>query len=148
MANIATYIAQIETAARGEAVRDSIVNALKAINDEGVGNAETLESHPASYFATRTQLNALQANLTPSASTVEIYPQDWDDNHTYSFETDYPSSGYDIYIQPGPQTTEDQLRAIASAGIVAGSTNLNTIRCVGTVPSIPIQVLVMAVTKS
>ena len=32
MANISTYIAQIESASRGEEVRDSIINALKAIN--------------------------------------------------------------------------------------------------------------------
>ena len=33
MANISTYIAQIESASRGEEVRDSIINALKAINN-------------------------------------------------------------------------------------------------------------------
>lgn len=32
MANISTYIAQIESASRGEEVRDSIINALRAIN--------------------------------------------------------------------------------------------------------------------
>lgn len=32
MANISTYIAQIESASRGEEVRDSIINALNAIN--------------------------------------------------------------------------------------------------------------------
>lgn len=32
MANISTYIAQIESASRGEQVRDSIIKALQAIN--------------------------------------------------------------------------------------------------------------------
>lgn len=48
MANIATYIAQIQTAARGEEVRDSIVNALNRINNDvesvvpgGSGNLDT-----------------------------------------------------------------------------------------------------------
>lgn len=36
MANISDYIAVIEAAARGEEVRDAIVNALNAINN-GVG---------------------------------------------------------------------------------------------------------------
>lgn len=34
MANISTYISQIESASRGEAVRDSIINALKAMNTQ------------------------------------------------------------------------------------------------------------------
>lgn len=32
MANISTYIAQIESASRGEEVRDSIINALNVLN--------------------------------------------------------------------------------------------------------------------
>lgn len=48
MANITTYIAQIESASRGEEVRDSIINALNAINNAvgagsggGSGNLDT-----------------------------------------------------------------------------------------------------------
>ena len=47
MANISTYIAQIESASRGEEVRDSIINALNAINNAvgagsgGSGNLDT-----------------------------------------------------------------------------------------------------------
>lgn len=50
MANISTYIAQIESASRGEQVRDSIINALKAINNAvelgggGSGSGGTLDN--------------------------------------------------------------------------------------------------------
>lgn len=50
MANISTYIAQIESASRGEQVRDSIINALKAINNavelggSGSGSGGTLDN--------------------------------------------------------------------------------------------------------
>ena len=44
MAGISTYIAAIEAAARGEEVRDSIVDALEAIN-AGVDNALTVNGH-------------------------------------------------------------------------------------------------------
>lgn len=50
MADLSTYISVIEKASRGEAVRDSIINALNAINSQGVSNAISLDGHPASDF--------------------------------------------------------------------------------------------------
>lgn len=48
MANISTYIAQIESASRGEEVRDSIINALNAINNAvgsgGGGSGGTIDN--------------------------------------------------------------------------------------------------------
>lgn len=46
-ANISTYIAQIESASRGEEVRDSIINALNAINNaagSGTGSGGGLDT--------------------------------------------------------------------------------------------------------
>ena len=39
MADISTYIKQIESASRGEEVRDSIINALNAINSLGTSGS-------------------------------------------------------------------------------------------------------------
>lgn len=143
MANITNELNAIERAARGEEVRDSIIDAFNKLNDDGIDNCLTLEDHPASYFASAEALN----NLIPTSHLVYINPGDWD-NGVYSFEEQFPSSIYDIYIQPGPATTEDQLYDIGDAGIVVGSETANTIRCVGTVPVSTIQILVLAVKKA
>ena len=50
MADISAYISAIERASRGEEVRDSIIQALNAINTQG-GNAATLDGHPGSDYA-------------------------------------------------------------------------------------------------
>lgn len=143
MADITTELNAIEQAARGEEVRDSIIDAFNKLNDEGIDNCLTLDDHPASYFASAQSVN----NLVPTSHLVYINPGDWD-NGAYSFEAQFPSDTYDIYIQPGPGTTEDQLYDIADAGIVVGSQNANTIRCVGTVPANTIQLMVLAVVKN
>lgn len=143
MANISSYLKAIETASRGEEVRDSIINALRAINDMGTGNADTLDNHDSTYFATATQLNG----LIPTSKKIEIYPQNWSSDGYYSFESEFPSLTYNIYIQPGPDSTLDQLDAIADATIIVGSDTQNIIKCLGKIPDVNIQVLVMAVKK-
>jgi len=144
MANISSYIRAIELAARGEEVRDAIINALTAINEQGTGNADTLEGHAASYFATAAQLTG----KNPVSKLVEIYPSSWASDGTYSFESIYPSLNYDVMVQPGPDSTVEQLEAIGDAMIVAGSENLNVIRCVGTIPDRNIQLMLLAVKRS
>lgn len=143
MANITTELIAIEQAARGEEVRDSIVDALNKINNDGVDNCLSLDNHPASYFARSQDLN----NLVPTSHLVYINPGDWD-NGVYSFEDQFPSDMYDIYVQPGPATTEEMLYDICDAGIVVGSQTANTIKCVGIVPVNTIQLMVLAVNKS
>lgn len=143
MANITSELIAIEQAARGEEVRDSIIDAFNKLNDDGVDNCYNLDDHPASYFATAQSLN----NLIPTSSLIYINPTDWD-NGIYSFESQFPSDTYDIYIQPGPETTEDQLYDICDAGIVVGSETANVIRCVGEVPTHIIQLMVLAVKKT
>lgn len=143
MASISSYLKAIEVASRGEEVRDAIINALRAINEEGTGNADTLDNHDSTFFATAEQLGG----LIPTSRKVEIYPTSWSSDGYYSFENDFPSLKYNIYIQPGPDTTLDQLDAIADATIIVGSDTENVIKCLGTIPDINIQVLVMAVKK-
>ena len=54
MANIAAYLDQIKRALRGEAVRDSFINALHAIEEEGIG-AASLNGYPATDFILKTE---------------------------------------------------------------------------------------------
>ena len=144
MANISSYIRSIEVASRGEEVRDAIINALKALNEQGTENSDQLDHHDSTYFATVAQLN----NLYPVGKIVEIYPSSWTSDGFYSFENEYPSLNYNLLIQPGPDTTLDQLDAMADALIIVGSDTLNVIKCLGTIPTVNIQVLVQAVKKA
>lgn len=143
MANITSELNAIERASRGEEVRDSIIDAFNKLNNDGIDNCLSLNNHPDSYFARAQDLSG----LVPVSYLVYINPGDWD-NGVYSFESQFPSDTYNIYIQPGPAATEDMLYDIADAGIVVGSQTANTIRCVGTVPVNTIQLMVLASIKN
>ena len=63
MAGISTYVAAIEAAARGEEVRDSIVDALEAINAGG-DNALTVNGHTVGVDVPATAVFLTQAEKT------------------------------------------------------------------------------------
>lgn len=61
MANISSYISAIETASRGEQVRDAIIQALNAMNNQG-GNASSLDGHAADDYALKTWVQTYVRN--------------------------------------------------------------------------------------
>ena len=69
MADISSYISAIETASRGEAVRDAIINALDAINTSG-GNASSLGGLSYSSYVTTTQLNGVVNEFKGKLDTI------------------------------------------------------------------------------
>ena len=74
MANISTYIAAIESAARGEEVRTAIVNALEAMNNEGADtvNGHTVESDvPANAAFTDTTYSAATTTADGLMTTAD-----------------------------------------------------------------------------
>ena len=143
MANIAAYINSIYRASRGEEVRDAIVRALQAINNEGTGNASSLDGHGASYYATAAELRKLQGTDT----IITMYPTQFDNNGEYSFESLYPGAQYDMYPQLGPDTTLLQLGQARAAMFVISSTTENKIKCLGDVPTVAIQLAVRVIQK-
>lgn len=142
MANIAEYIRTIYRESRGEGVRDAIARALQAIDSEGTGNASSLDGHGASYFATAAELRRLYGTDV----IITLYPNRFN-NGVYSFESDYPASEYDLYPQLGPDTTLTQLGQARAALFVINSTTKNEIKCLGTTPSVDIQLAVRVVRK-
>jgi hypothetical protein len=89
------------------------------------------------------EIDALQSDVLTKENehtlvTATIATTDWV-NSAYSFETDYPSTTYDIE-QIQPYGTVDQLKAFGKAMIV-GNPNGNTITCRGTVPSVDIPIM-------
>ena len=143
MANIASYINSIYRESRGEGVRDAIVRALQAINNEGTGNASSLDGHGASYYATAAELRRLYGTDV----IITLYPNQFDNNGVYSFESQYPGTDYDLYPQLGPDTTLTQLGQARAAMFVINSTIRNEIRCLGSIPSLEIQLAVRVVQK-
>ena len=70
MANISTEIQAIETATRGEEVRDSIVGALTKINADAGGNLPAPTVSDAGKFLTVSSSGAWQLTDIPSAEGV------------------------------------------------------------------------------
>lgn len=65
----------------------------------------------------------------------------------YSFEGSYPSSSYDIHVEPnGDICTAEQAEAWQEAKIL-GSLEANKLKATGTVPTVDIPVIVKAVRK-
>lgn len=89
------------------------------------------------------EIDALQSDVLTKENehtlvTATIATTDWV-NSTYSFETDYPSTTYDIE-QIQSYGTVDQNKAWGKA-MVVGNPNENTITCRGTVPSVDIPIM-------
>lgn len=143
MANIAEYIRTIYRESRGEGVRDAIARALQAIDTEGTGNASSLDGHGASYFATAAELRKIYGTDV----IITMYPNNFDSNGVYSFENEYPATEYDLYPQLGPNTTLTQLGQARAALFIINSITRNEIKCLGTVPSVEIQLAVRVVRK-
>lgn len=65
---------------------------------------------------------------------------------TYSLESAYPSTNYDISVSVAPSATTSQYDAFSKAKI-CGSTSSNVLTALGTVPTVNILVIVKAVRK-
>ena len=71
----------------------------------------------------------------------------WDStSKTYSFETDYPNSSYDLEIALDSTATSEQAEAFNGAQIV-GSATSNIIKAYGDVPTVDIPVILKVVRK-
>ena len=73
-------------------------------------------------------------------TTDTIRASSWN-GQTYSFETQYPSTTYDVEIQPGQNCTEEQLSAWTRAKLVGSATG-NVMTAVGVVPAVDIPIIV------
>ena len=84
--------------------------------------------------------------LPASTSSVTLLASNWNSTGTYSFETDYPISTYDIEIALDSTATSEQAEAFNGAQMV-GSATSNTIKAYGDVPTVDIPVIIKVVTK-
>ncbi len=85
-----------------------------------------------------------KARMTISTST--LLAASWS-NASYSFETSYPNASYDLMIEiNGDSCTADQCKAWDAAQI-KGSPTKNSIKAMGTVPTINIPIIIKYTAK-
>lgn len=92
----------------------------------------------------RESLSSKQDKATSVATTLSA--SNWS-NGAYDFTSTYPTSNYDVVIQPDGYTiTSDQYTAWCKAQIV-GNSNTNVIKALGTVPTVDIPVSLRIIPK-
>lgn len=89
--------------------------------------------------------SSIGAANAPTFFSGTLYADNWE-NKTYSFEDDYPSISYDIWISVAPSATESQYDAFCQSKI-CGSYQNNIVKAVGTVPTVDIPIIIKAVSK-
>ena len=83
--------------------------------------------------------------ITTKYLTTTLAVANWS-NKTYSFETTYPNSQYDITVSVAPTATITEYDAFSNAKICGDATQ-NVIKAIGTVPTIAIPVIIKVVSK-
>jgi hypothetical protein len=104
----------------------------------------TIDSDATNKQYVDTAVSAKQSKPTIISATLAV--ASWS-NGVYSFESTYPNASYNIDIEPdGSTITDAQFSAWCEAKIV-GSSAGNTIKALGTVPTVAIPVVVRATPK-
>ena len=83
--------------------------------------------------------------LKPSIVSSTLSASSWS-NGVYSFESTYPVASYDIEISLSDGATSEQAEAFTGA-IIVGSATANTIKALGTVPTVDIPIIIKVVAK-
>lgn len=83
--------------------------------------------------------------ITTKYLTTTLAVANWS-NKTYSFETTYPNSQYDITVSVAPTATTTEYDAFSNAKICGDATQ-NIIKAIGIVPTIAIPVIIKVVSK-
>lgn len=83
--------------------------------------------------------------ITTKYLTTTLAVANWS-NKTYSFETTYPNSQYDITVSVAPTATTTEYDAFSNAKICGDATQ-NIIKAIGTVPTIAIPVIIKVISK-
>ena len=83
--------------------------------------------------------------ITTKYLTTTLAVANWS-NKTYSFETTYPNSQYDITVSVAPTATTTEYDAFSNAKICGDATQ-NIIKAIDTVPTIAIPVIIKVISK-
>ena len=90
----------------------------------------------------QTKITNIASILNSEYSNQTITSVGWSGN-TYSFESTFPSTQYDITVAPANTLTTEQIQAWGAA-IMTGNVGQNTITALGTVPTMDLPCMVEA----
>lgn len=159
---VVAAITQLDTATFYEQYKAQFEEALTAANTE----LETFMDESNETFTTfmdelRTWANSQKTTIEGMIADLEaqgfenaaeytdttMAAVSWDQNaKTYSFEDIYPSTAYNIFVQPTKPCTAEQLEAWGAA-MILGDSSTNVYTALGDVPGVDIPVTVRAVKK-
>lgn len=115
---------------------------------QSLGLGETASTaYPGNKGAqTATELASLKttvANQKEQYVTATLTASGWNaSTKTYSFESQYPSSTWDIEIEAISTCSDAQAKAWAKASPIMGSATSNVLKAYGTVPTVDIPILI------
>lgn len=128
-----------------DSTTQAITSRSNALAVDASGNLVIAGALTASNVYTKTEIDNLlkgKANATVKTSYT-LTKSKWASG-VYSFEDTYPIASYDIEIDPSSSMTDAQYAAWRDADIT-GSTDVNTIKARGTVPTIDLPVILRTV---
>lgn len=100
-----------------------------------------LKLHGATYLFKDLEARAEIAKLTPATVITTLAAASWS-NNTYSFESTYPATNYDIVVElDGSNCTTTQKEAWDAAAI-QGNPTQNVLKAFGTVPTIDMPIVI------
>lgn len=92
------------------------------------------------------KIDNILKGLSGNFISTDLSAEDWNDG-VYSFETQYPASIYDIYLEVDGETiSEEELTAWIEASIVSSATS-NIYIALGETPTIDIPVVLRVVKR-
>ena len=116
MADISTYVAQIEVASRGEDVRDAIISALEAINDGSAWSGDDVptegSTHPITSGGAYNALARKQDKLTFDSTPAQNSPNPVTSGGIYEALQNVAG-----HIELDDEPTEGSTNAVTSGGV-------------------------------
>jgi len=136
---------EVKTAITAIAAEQDDTVAIAAIMAALADLDDLVGTLPADVSALQTRVTALEGRPVYTTATMAV--ADWVGT-TYSFEDDYSSSEYDIEIALDADNVADESEVDAwSSAKIVGSATTNMVTAYGTVPSVPLHILIKVVQK-
>ena len=125
-------------------------NTYEVVDDKARTSIEDINNIVISETAPEDGDLWLDTSIQGTGSMLEIVvatmvASSWSDN-TYSFESEYPNSEYNVSIEVAPTATVEQFEAFGEA-MICGSHDSNVATAINGAPTIDIPVIIKAVRK-
>lgn len=141
---VVTAIHALEAASGDPEALAEIVNTLTNVQTQQSQQSARMTTIEGSLSSMQTDLTNLKARPVVTAGTMTA--SGWSGT-TYSFESTYPSTDYDIEIElDGDSATSTQIEAWSAAQIL-GSATTNVVTAFGDVPTVALPIILKVTAK-